>query len=223
MTALSRAKKRNQIKKLIRTRDFQKLRELTRDQPDTAFVVGARVFERDDAKRWKATEALGQVVAELAHSDLEKIRALIRRILWLMNDESGGIAWNGPETIAEILENAPELLDEYGRIVASFIDESPFETGSCYAIARLSPKAPGQFTHVIDQLEQSLDVNDPARKAYALLALSTLKPKKARREAQKFIESTEQIQQYERNSGTITFVTLGSIARQVAGIESKAA
>ena len=37
----------------------------------------------------------------------EKVRIYIRTLQWSMSDESGGIGWNYPQTIAEIIVHIP--------------------------------------------------------------------------------------------------------------------
>ncbi|NTV33768.1 MAG: hypothetical protein HGA50_10810, partial [Deltaproteobacteria bacterium] len=53
--------------------------------------------------KWGAVKATGQVVSRLAESDLEAARVIMRRLMWTLNDESGGIGWGSPEAMGEIL------------------------------------------------------------------------------------------------------------------------
>jgi hypothetical protein len=42
-----------------------------------------------------------------------------------MTEESGGIGWNSPQTIAEIIANIPQLLNPYGSMMISYSFEEP--------------------------------------------------------------------------------------------------
>ena len=55
-----------------------------------------------------------------------------------MNDESGGIGWSSPQTVAEIIMHIPELIDPYGRMmIAHSIEEPPLMKGGAWGIGRL--------------------------------------------------------------------------------------
>jgi hypothetical protein len=207
---------------MVQHRDLDRLLTWYGREPDTAQRVLALVFERNDELRWRAIEALGQLATRIADTDgLEKVRNLIRRLLWLMNDESGGIAWHGPEAIAEILYNVPELIDEYGRIVASFIDEPPFGPGAHWAIARLAPRHPDEFAQYRRTLR--LDSDDPVERAYGLAGLTALDEGAGRQEAEKRLDDTGVIQIYDRSSGEIRQTTVGAIAAELTSLEISAA
>ena len=61
------------------------------------------LLSHDDQLKWKAVVVLGAVVANLADQDIEAARIIIRRLMWSLNDESGGIGWGAPEALGEIL------------------------------------------------------------------------------------------------------------------------
>jgi hypothetical protein len=49
------------------------------------------LYNSDPAIKWNAATAMGAAVARLAHEDTESARVIIRRLMWNLNDESGGI------------------------------------------------------------------------------------------------------------------------------------
>ncbi|MBW2196206.1 MAG: HEAT repeat domain-containing protein, partial [Deltaproteobacteria bacterium] len=53
--------------------------------------------------KWRAVTAMGAVVANLAEQDMESARVIMRRLMWSLNDESGGIGWGAPEAMGEII------------------------------------------------------------------------------------------------------------------------
>lgn len=69
----------------------------------------------------------------------EKVREYIRGLFWSLNDESGGIGWNAPQTIAEAIILIPDLLDPYGSMMVDRTMEEPLLVPSgMWAIGRLS-------------------------------------------------------------------------------------
>lgn len=83
--------------------------------------------------RWYAVSAMGQTVARIAKKDMESGRVIMRRILWSLNDESGGIGWGAPESFAEILVQHDGLADEYVHMLISYMrgdGEEAFQDGN---------------------------------------------------------------------------------------------
>jgi hypothetical protein len=68
----------------------------------------------------------------------EKVRVYLRTLFWSMNEESGGIGWSSPQTIAEIIVRIPELIDPYGSMmIAHAIEEPPLMKGAAWGMGRL--------------------------------------------------------------------------------------
>lgn len=224
MARPNRSKRRKTVRQLVEERNFDGLINWARKEQDTAFLVVALVFERDDLARHRALDALGKLSAVIAEEEgLEKVRGIIRRLLWLMNDESGGIAWHGPEAIAEVLDNVPTLLDEYGRIVASYIDEPPFGPGVHRAIAKLAAAAPDQFGHVRKRLRSSKDSADPVERAYGTLALATLSPERARSAAEALADDNAPVVDYDAQSDSLIERTVSELLRSTRDASARAA
>ena len=76
----------------------------------------------------------------------EKVRIYIRTLFWSMNEESGGIGWSSPQTIAEIIVHIPELIDPYGSMmIAHSIEEPPLMKGGAWGIGRLGSRIAGSI------------------------------------------------------------------------------
>ncbi len=82
--------------------------------------------------RWHAVTAFGLVVAAIAERELERARIVMRRLLWSLNDESGGIGWGAPEAMAEIMVQSPRLAQEYANHLRAFIHEAEGDYPDCY-------------------------------------------------------------------------------------------
>jgi hypothetical protein len=81
-------------------------------------------YNTDELVKWRAVTAMGAVVARLAHEDLESARIIMRRLMWNLNDESGGIGWGSPEAMGEIMARHDRLAEEYACILVSYINEA---------------------------------------------------------------------------------------------------
>lgn len=79
------------------------------------------ICHSDERIRWHAISVMGGAVARLAEQDMEEARIILRRMLWSLNDESGGIGWGAPESMAEIMCRHEGLADEYIHILISYM------------------------------------------------------------------------------------------------------
>jgi hypothetical protein len=73
--------------------------------------------------RWHAVCAFGWLVPTIAENNLEAGRIVMRRFLWSLNDESGGIGWGAPEAMAEIMCHSTPLRKEYLHMLISYMRE----------------------------------------------------------------------------------------------------
>jgi hypothetical protein len=73
--------------------------------------------------RWQAVCCFGRIVPLMADKDPESARILMRRFLWSLNDESGGIGWGAPEAMAEIMFHCTLLRREYLHMLVSYMRE----------------------------------------------------------------------------------------------------
>ena len=81
-------------------------------------------YHTDELVKWRAVTAMGVAVARLAHEDFESARIVMRRLMWNLNDESGGIGWGSPEAMGEIMARHDRLAKEYACILISYINEA---------------------------------------------------------------------------------------------------
>lgn len=97
----------------------------------------------------RAATALGAVTAHLAQAQVESARVLIRRMMWNLNEESGGIGWGCPEAMGEALARSATLAGEFASILISYIDvggnflEHPgLQQGVLRGIGRMAQRQP---------------------------------------------------------------------------------
>ncbi|MBX6423558.1 DVU0298 family protein [Thermosulfurimonas sp. F29] len=123
-------------------------RELERFPPRKLVspLIGA-FCHRDERVRWLAIAGLGPTVARIAREDLESARVVIRRLMWMLNEESGGMAWGAPEAMAECLFWHRGLAEEYAHILVSYLrpdgnmlEYPPAQRGVAWGIGRLAQK-----------------------------------------------------------------------------------
>jgi hypothetical protein len=152
---------------ILLKRDRPRLEKWALTVPNPVRVLSSLTYDDDELVKWRAIEATGWVAAVLASSGREKLRDATRRLLWLMNDESGGVGWHSPELIGEILFNVPSLIPEFSSLLPSFLREEPFEAGTHFALARIASVRPKSLAESSHLLERSLSDPDPMIRALA--------------------------------------------------------
>ena len=105
--------------------------------------------DREEDVKWRAVAAIGRVVSDLAGRDMESARVVMRRLMWSLNSESGGIGWGSAEAMGEIMACHERLAEEYASFLISYIDnrESFIENenlqkGVLWALGRLAHAQP---------------------------------------------------------------------------------
>lgn len=140
------------------------------------------LYETDELIRWRAVRGVGITVSALAEKSLEQARVIMRRLLWSLNDESGGIGWGAPEAMGEIMAENAALAGEYYRILVSYIDENgnplgndELERGVMWAIGRLAGKRPELFREATRPILAQLGSRDAVKRGLALWTLVSLR------------------------------------------------
>ncbi|MBW2083914.1 MAG: hypothetical protein JRI39_12750, partial [Deltaproteobacteria bacterium] len=122
------------------------------------------LLSTDPSVRWHTIVAMGEVVRQLAEEDMESARVILRRLMWQLNDESGGIlrrlmwqlndesggiGWGCPEAMGEILARNRKLAEEFAPIVVSYVREDgnfleyeALQPGAIWAVGRLAQAWP---------------------------------------------------------------------------------
>ncbi len=143
-------------------------------------VLGSLIslsFDADEKIGWRAVEAMGMAASRVAQRNPEYVRSHLRRLHWLLSEESGGVCWRAPEAMAEIVRRCPRLAADYVPIVVSLIvslaeeDLDHFRAGALWAIGRLSPIAGDHLPTVLPAITSALDDPDPQVRGMAVWCL----------------------------------------------------
>ncbi|MCW7753176.1 HEAT repeat domain-containing protein [Desulfobotulus sp. H1] len=143
-------------------------------------LIGA-LCHRESRVFWAAVRGLGAVAEGLFDSDSEGVRWIMRRLIWMLNDESGGMGWGCGEAMGEIMARIPKMAHEYHRILCSYMDpdgnflENPLlQRGALWGLARLGEASPFFVRDLNGFLDHYLSSEDPAIVAPALLLAGML-------------------------------------------------
>jgi hypothetical protein len=126
------------VRKILDNRDFNALEKWAGETRSALRLLFSITYDDDVTIRYRAIEAIGVTAAFIAKYDLEQVRNFVRSLIWLMTEESGGIGWHAPESIAEVCIRVPVLADEYIRLLPQFLSEDSFVPSTCGALRRLA-------------------------------------------------------------------------------------
>jgi hypothetical protein len=202
---------RAELRELLRQRDYETILSWAGSVRNPQRILISLTFERDELLRWRAIDAFGRVAAVQAELGLEKVRDTLRRLLWLMNDESGGLGWHAPEMIAETLVNAPVLISEFAGLLPSYLAEEPFERGAHFAIYRVAQLDARPFVDHVPALTASLNDPDPAIRAYSALALETISGSSDRDAIRELRTDNATFMWFDFDTGELRETTVGGI------------
>ena len=171
--------------------------------------------------KWNAVSAMGATVARLSDQDMEAGRIVMRRFMWSLNDESGGIGWGTPEAMAECLACHGGLAQEYTKILVSFMREEgfylelpPLQRGLMWGMGRLAQVRPELLRawQAPQHLLPYLDSADPIVRALSARALGLLGVREAGPGIAKLLQETFSFALY--TDGCLIQVSTPSLAQE---------
>lgn len=130
--------------------DFALLAQETDQIPASVLVTPliSFLYRVEHRLKWHAVSLLGRTMSRLVQEDMEDARLIMRRILWNLNEESGGIGWGMTEALGEIMAVNPALADEYGHMLVSYMREENYlelpalQRGLMWGLGRLAMARP---------------------------------------------------------------------------------
>jgi hypothetical protein len=173
----------------------------------------------DEMIRWRAITAAGQVVAKLADDDMEGARTIMRRFMWMLNDESGGIGWGVPEAIGEVVASHDRLGREYASILVSYVcpernylEYEPLQRGALWAIGRVAETKAGLVEGAAPCLVPNLDSPDALLQGLSARASGLMGVEEARDKLHALADDEQEIAYFAGDR--VIRRKLGSIARE---------
>ncbi len=182
------------IKKIIlaalREPDWETV-QMVLDQYDSRSLVShlfTALCSTEEFQKWNSVLSFGYILNRIAEEKIEDARVIMRRFLWSLNDESGGIGWGAPEAMAECMSCNDTLFKEYNHMLISYMREDgpellqdgnyleyPYlQRGLLWGIARLfsSRKKEMQGRNLREDILSYFDSEDAMVRAMALFTCS---------------------------------------------------
>ncbi len=140
------------------------------------------LYSLRETTRWRAVAAIGSLVDAQAETDLDWARVVMRRLMWSLNDESGGIGWGCAEAMGEICAKSERLAGEFAKILVSyltpgqnFIENEALQRGTLWAVGRIAQVQPERIRASAPTLIPFLEASDPVLRGLAAWTASALR------------------------------------------------
>ncbi|MDY6879491.1 MAG: HEAT repeat domain-containing protein [Thermodesulfobacteriota bacterium] len=188
-TLSGREIKKQALKLLARHDHKEALGQLSDYPPDQLVnALFSFLYHTNDYIRWHAIAAMGLIVPKIADREMERARVIMRRLMWNLNDESGGIGWGSPEAMGEILACHEGLANEYVQVFLSYsredgnyLEHPALQRGLLWGIGRLSRVRPYLIgEHAVSYLIPFLESEDGPVRGLAAWIMGIVKRENAR-------------------------------------------
>jgi hypothetical protein len=221
---------KKRILQLLLAENFKKgLDEIRRLPPRKAVgPLFSYLCSLDELVKWRAVTAMGNVLSDLAASDLESARVVMRRFIWNLNDESGGIGWGCPESMADAMARNEKLAAEYGCILFSYIqpdrnylEHEGLQRGVLWGVGRLAHNRPECMQTAAGFLLPYMKSEDPNLRGLSVWAVSPMLNAEAIHRLQQLTHDPAELMLYRGEQ--LAQYSVGQLAREaLAQVEQPA-
>ena len=150
----------------------------------TIRFLSGRLSSHNEQTKWKAVHSLGVVVGERHVISADRVRELLRRFFWSLNDESGAVPFGVPEAIGEVLAVRTELQPEFLPMLCSLAyhpelaQTGSIERGVFWALGRVGQRAAACSPEAVQAVTLAAGQHpDPETRRVAAEAVRQLEPK----------------------------------------------
>lgn len=144
-------------------------------------VLFSAILSKDEKVKWNAVAAFGDVVKKMCDDNIDDGKVFMRRLIWMLCDECGGIPWGVPEVMGEVLSKVDVLAKEYGSLLINqvieykgradlFVEYEPLRRGAYWGVARFSTNYP----HIVKKYLPELLNSFAMEKDLYIIALGLL-------------------------------------------------
>jgi hypothetical protein len=168
---------KKRIVRALETNDYETVRTFALQSRKVFSVLVRLAYDKTTLIGWRAIKAIGQVSSLYVRNNYDFLRDAIRKLLWSLSDESGGIGWSAPEILGEIVSADPGKMSDVIPLIADIftIEERVFRPGVLYALKKISEARPESIVPFESLVILGLVEHDPLARIYALELVCLLK------------------------------------------------
>ncbi len=143
---------KREVERILENRDWTQLNIWAKENKNVYRQLMARIYVKDGLIFWRAVEALGVFCHQVEQEDPKYALELVRRYFWMLNEESGGTAWNASEAIGSLLAHNPNTCGQFNWMLSGLLEDESLYEGALWGLAQLAQIDP----HLVDPLEERI-------------------------------------------------------------------
>lgn len=165
------------LRALLERGELEEVAEFATEKKRALGGLIALTFDSDVQIVWRAIEAMGLAVREVAKTDKPFVKEHMRRLYWLITEEAGAVFWRAPECMAECCIHLPDFYKSHVPIAFHLLetleeeDLEHFRPGAIWAIGRLIDLARDDLPQVLPLVVEALDRPDAQSRGMAVWCL----------------------------------------------------
>ncbi|UCD78020.1 MAG: HEAT repeat domain-containing protein, partial [Desulfobacterales bacterium] len=139
--------------------------------------------------------------------------------IWQLNEESGGIGWGCPESMAEAMALNERLADEYGSILISYIqpegnylEHETLQRGVIWGVGRLAHPRPSYARSAAAFLLPYMESTDPILRGLAVWAATPIAGRESIARLKQLVDDHDEISIY--SAGQTAQYSIGQLASE---------
>ena len=170
-------KSRQQLILLLESNDILSVASLVKQNRKQLSKLIRLAYDKETLAGWRAIKAIGIAARAIVDQEYSFLRETIRKLLWSLSDESGGIGWSAPEIIGEIVCSDAERFQDIIPIISSIydIEEEVFRPGILYALSRIAEERSDLVVPHKNLAIRALSDKDPLVRYFGLEVISRIK------------------------------------------------
>ncbi|RMG73269.1 MAG: hypothetical protein D6710_03665 [Nitrospirae bacterium] len=168
-----RVRLKKQVKEALQRRDLEGVARLALENPTTIGILFNLSYDKQSLITWRAVEAMGEVGKALTERSKEEGRELMKRLLWSITEESGGLGWSSIEMMAEVVLRRPDVFSDIPLLLPEYFEEPVFRESVIYALWRIASERPDllELEALKEILKEALQMDEPYLWALALMTI----------------------------------------------------
>jgi hypothetical protein len=199
---------RAHIVALLKEGNFPGLVELVGRESGVPAQLLLFLFAPQELLHWRALEGLGYV----AEAYPRQVQALIGRLLYLLNEDSGSFGWGAAAALGEIGRRQLSLVAEIIPMFCGFLAEEFSRGPMLWGLGRLGEVHPEVLDEALPLIISSLAHADPQIRALAAWCLGKVRHREAAPGLQALLGDAGLAQLYDQ--GQLRQTTVAQVARE---------
>jgi len=210
---------RKDIATLIEAGRLDEIASLAERSSSVPTILMSRLYDANTIARWRAADAMGRACAVLAQREPDKVRQVLQRLVWALNDESGTTGWGVPQAIGEIICRDSALAREFAPMLVAYLQDEHVAVGTdvlvhgvVHAIGRAAERDADLVRPAVPALQSLLADTNATTRGLAAWALGRIRAKEASRHLQALLQDAAPAELYE--AGELVRTDVATLARQ---------